>query len=135
MIEAKFFLHLLVHLLAHPARFDQGCQSLQRRVGRVVGEVVLPLTRGAVLAHQPDLVAREMLALAHGQPVGDPHAGRRERRLERAFGADPPGEGAEWRAAIRLGLARQSGWDTVSAVTQGGRSPTGVTALTVTVRP
>ena len=40
-----------------------------------------------------------------------------------------------WRAAIRLGLARQSGWDTVSAVTQGGRSPSGVMALTVTARP
>lgn len=37
MIEPQFDLHLLVHLLADPARLDQGCQPLKRHVGGEVG--------------------------------------------------------------------------------------------------
>jgi hypothetical protein len=50
MVEAQLVLHLLVHRLADPAPLDQRRQPLERRVGRVVGEVVLALTRGAMLA-------------------------------------------------------------------------------------
>src|SRR3954462_3953940 len=76
VVEAELLLELLVRLLARPARLDQGRQLLERGLGRQVGEVVLPLTRGAVLAHQPDLVARrmlpvtELLALGRAPPQG-----------------------------------------------------------------
>src|SRR4028119_369699 len=51
--EPQLALELLVHLLAHPARLNQGGQGLQRRVGRVVGQGVLALAGGAGLADEP----------------------------------------------------------------------------------
>lgn len=36
MVQAQLVLELLVHLLADPARLDQGGQDLERRVGRMV---------------------------------------------------------------------------------------------------
>jgi hypothetical protein len=56
VVEAELLLELLVRLLAHPARLDHGRQLFERRIGRQVREVVLPLTRRPMLAHQPDLV-------------------------------------------------------------------------------
>src|SRR4051812_24999321 len=50
MVEAELLLHLLVRLLAHPARLDRGPQLLERGLRGQVGEVVLPLARGAMLA-------------------------------------------------------------------------------------
>jgi hypothetical protein len=55
-------LELLVRLLADPARLDRGRQRLQRRLGGEVREIVLVLARGAMLADQPDLLARQMPA-------------------------------------------------------------------------
>ncbi len=43
VIEPKFFLELLVRLLADPPRLDERRQLLQRCVGRRVGQVVLAL--------------------------------------------------------------------------------------------
>jgi len=38
VIEAEFFLHLLMRLLAHPARFDGGGQRPQVGIARQVGK-------------------------------------------------------------------------------------------------
>jgi len=57
VIEAELVLHLLVHLLADPAALDRRSQGLERCVGRKVGEVVLPLTCGAMLADEPSLIS------------------------------------------------------------------------------
>jgi hypothetical protein len=43
VIEAKLLLHLLMHLLAHPAPFDHRCQDGERRRRGMVREVILPL--------------------------------------------------------------------------------------------
>ena len=56
VVEAEFLLHLLVGLLAYPARLDRAGQGAPRRAGRQVREVVLALARGAPLAHEPDLL-------------------------------------------------------------------------------
>ena len=41
--QPELALHLLVHLLADPARLDQHRQNLERHIGRVAGQVVLAL--------------------------------------------------------------------------------------------
>ena len=50
VVEAEFLLHLLVRLLADPARLDEPGEALDRGVGGQVGEVVLRLAGGAALA-------------------------------------------------------------------------------------
>ncbi len=44
VIEAKFLLHLLVRLLAHPAALDQRRQAFQRDIFSMVGQVVFALS-------------------------------------------------------------------------------------------
>ena len=44
VIEAKFFLELLVGLLANPSRLDGTCQGAQVGLRRQVGEIVFLLT-------------------------------------------------------------------------------------------
>jgi hypothetical protein len=44
VIEAEFFLELLVGLLANPSRLDGSCQSVQVSVRRQVGEIVFLLS-------------------------------------------------------------------------------------------
>src|SRR3954463_1738086 len=96
VIEPEFFLELLVRLLTYPARLDQGGQLLQRRVWRQVGQVVLALPRGTVLAHQPHLIAGQMLmglpVQTNRWPVGDPYANSGELRPQWSLGAAPPGD-------------------------------------------
>ena len=43
VVEAEFFLQLLVRLLAGPPGLDRRREGLQRRAGGMAGEVVLPL--------------------------------------------------------------------------------------------
>ena len=43
VVQPQLVLELLVQLLAHPARLDQGGQGLERGLGRQVREVVLAL--------------------------------------------------------------------------------------------
>jgi hypothetical protein len=45
VVEAEFFLHLLMRLFADPARLEQPNQALHGSIGGQVGEVVLPLAR------------------------------------------------------------------------------------------
>ena len=50
VVEAEFFLELLVGLLADPSRLDRGGERLEVGVGRQVGKIVFALARGATLA-------------------------------------------------------------------------------------
>ena len=43
VVEAKFFLKLLVGLLADPSRLDRGGERLEAGVGRQVGKIVFAL--------------------------------------------------------------------------------------------
>src|SRR5688572_2636487 len=95
VVQAQLLLELLVRLLAHPAGLDPRHENLERRVGRVVREMVLSLPRVAVLTHEPDLLTGQVLGASHDGAIGDPHSNRRERSLERTLGASPPGDGAE----------------------------------------
>jgi hypothetical protein len=73
MVEAQLLLELLVRLLAYPAGLDHRRQLLQRRRGRQVGEIVLAFARGPMLAHQPDLIAGQVPAIAELRALGRPH--------------------------------------------------------------
>ena len=44
VIEAEFFLHLLMGLFADPSRLDGGRQRAQAGAGRQIGEVIFPLS-------------------------------------------------------------------------------------------
>src|ERR1700691_2122230 len=61
VVEAKFFLELLVGLLADPSGLDRGGERLEGGVGRQGGKIVFALARGATLADQPGLLARHVL--------------------------------------------------------------------------
>ncbi len=69
VVEAQFLLQLLVALLAHPARLDCAGQGAPGRAGRQVREVVLALARGAPLAHQPDLRARQVAVVSESKQI------------------------------------------------------------------
>jgi hypothetical protein len=121
MVEPKLFLELLVRLLADPSRLDALRQLLERRVGGQVGEVVLALTAGAVLADQPHLVAGQMEAIADGGAVGRPHPQRGELGPQRALGAATPGDRPPGGAGQhRLGLDRGCRRHRMLAGTTGG---------------
>src|SRR5277367_861700 len=96
VIEAEFFLELLVGLLADPSRLDRGGERLEVGVGRQVGKIVFALARGATLADEPGLLARHVLhALlmdALWRTIGDEHAHGGEGRRQRSFGSFTPAD-------------------------------------------
>jgi hypothetical protein len=98
VVEAEFFLHLLVRLLAGPAGLDRRREGLQRRAGGMAGEVVLPLAAAAPLAHQPQLIAGQAVAGLRLRTVGHPHPPGGEAGGERALGALPPADRAPGRS-------------------------------------
>jgi hypothetical protein len=49
VIEAQFFLELLMGLFADPARLDRAGESLDRGVARQIGEIVFALAIRAML--------------------------------------------------------------------------------------
>ena len=51
VIEAKFFLQLLMRLFANPAGLDGGCQEVQVRPGGQVIEIVFFLSRDTLFAN------------------------------------------------------------------------------------
>lgn len=69
MIEAEFFLELLMRLFADPAGLDGAGDVFDRGVGGKIGEIVFPLAVGAMLAHQPGLFARHMLCASSADPL------------------------------------------------------------------
>src|SRR3954453_10504163 len=108
VVEAELLLELLVRLLAHPARLDGRRQLLEGRVGREVREVVLALAAGAVLAHQPHLLAGQVPAVPELTALGRAHPYGGELGRERPFGAAPPGDAAP-RDPRQGGLGRDRG--------------------------
>ena len=62
VVQTEFFLELLMCLFADPACFDGAGQLLDRRVGGQVREVVLAFAGRAMLAHEPDLLAWQVLS-------------------------------------------------------------------------
>ena len=96
VIEAEFFLELLVGLLADPSRLDRGGERLEVGVGRQVGKIVFALARSAALADQPGLLARHgrhaLLMDALWRTIGDPHAHGGEGGRQRPFGSFTPAD-------------------------------------------
>jgi site-specific DNA recombinase len=66
--EQVRFCHLRKDYFAHPARLDGSRQRPQRGPRRQVAEVVLALATRAPLAHQPDLVTRQVAVVRPGLP-------------------------------------------------------------------
>ena len=77
MVEAELLLQLLVGLLTDPSRLDRGSQAAQIHPGGQVGKIVFLLSRHAMLADEPSLVAGKMLLTfvpyPLRRPVGDAH--------------------------------------------------------------
>ena len=97
VVQAQLLLELLVRLLTGPPTFEGGGKLFQRGVGGMVGEVELALARRAVLAHQPALLAGQVLGTGGNWPVGDAHAPGCERRPQWTLGARAPGQRLERR--------------------------------------
>src|SRR6201995_2498695 len=96
VIEAEFFLELLMGLFAGPSGLDRGGERLEVGVGRQVGKIVFALARGATLADEPGLLARHVLhALvvdALWRTIGAPHAHGGEGGRQRPFGSFTPAD-------------------------------------------
>jgi len=105
VVEAQLLLELLVRLLARPPGLDQRRQPLERRVGRQVREVVLPLARGPALADQPDLLAGQVPAVAELRSLRGPHPHGGELGRERPLGPAAPGDAAPC-GVLERGLGR-----------------------------
>ena len=92
MVEAEFFLQLLVSLLADPARLDRCGQRLEAGFRRQVREIVFLLAGRAPLADKPDLFAWQMLhalvADPLGRPIGHAHADGGEAGFQRPLCAN-----------------------------------------------
>ena len=98
VVKTEFFFHLLVSLLANPARLDGGCQNVKLGLRRQVGEIVFLLSRHPVFADEPSLIARKMLVAFVPDPlwwsVGDPDPDSGETSLELSFRTGAPADGA-----------------------------------------
>ena len=96
VVKAQPLLHLLVDLLAHPARLDGGGEVDEGGSGLQVGQIVFALAGGSPLAHQPSLLSRHVLMAfvvdALGRAVGDADAAGGKARAQGPFGAAPPGD-------------------------------------------
>src|SRR3990170_5489981 len=94
MIEAEFFLELLMGLLADPARFDGARQVFDRRIGGQVREVIFTLSAGAMFPDQPNFFAGHVLGTHSADTLRrtvrhpDPDGG--EACRETSLGAAPP---------------------------------------------
>src|SRR3954466_2362008 len=88
--EPELLLELLVHLLAGPARLDEGDQPPQRGPLRQVAEIVFLLAAVAPFADQPKLLAWQAGARGVEPPVRHAHPHGGEAGVERALGAGAP---------------------------------------------
>ena len=113
MIEAKFFLQLLVRLLTNPAGLDGRGKRLEWRVFRQIDEIIFTFAIGAALANQPDYLSWHVLPThvvdALRWPVGDPHPYSGEAGGQAAFGATAPAERRP-RHIGKHGLSRGRPW-------------------------
>jgi hypothetical protein len=82
VVEAKFFLELLMRLFANPPGLDGRGELLERGLGRQVRCIVFLLSCRAPLANKPHLIAGHGLdaVIAHTMavPVGDPNTACRK---------------------------------------------------------
>jgi hypothetical protein len=96
MIEAEFFLELLVRLFANPTRLDRGGERLEIDICGQVGEIVFSFARTAAFADEPGFLAGYMLhsfvADALRRTVGDAHADGGEGGGQRSLGSLAPGQ-------------------------------------------
>ena len=69
MVEAEFFLELLMRLSADPPRLDRGSEHFERGIGRQVRHVLFLLPDRSTLADKPDLVTRHALHAVFEHPV------------------------------------------------------------------
>lgn len=90
VIEAEFFLRLLVRLLADPTGLDGRGERAQRRVRGVVRQVGLAFPVCPPFTHQPRKVAGQVLAVGRWRAIGDPNAHRRELSVQRTARPRPP---------------------------------------------
>ena len=94
MVEAEFFLELLMGLLTDPSCLDRGGELLERRIDGQVRHIVLLLPGRPSLTDEPDLVAWHALHAIVEHPVlvaiGNANATRRKATCQATFGAAPP---------------------------------------------
>src|SRR5260370_7957234 len=98
MIEAEFFLELLVRLLAGPAGLDRRGEGFEIGVGGEVGKIIFLLSGRAPLADEPDLFAWRVLhasvAYALRRTVGDAHANCGEAGFQGSLRSLAPTQGS-----------------------------------------
>ena len=86
VIEAQFFLELLMRLLANRARLDRRGERLEIGLCGQVGEIVFLFARAAAFAYEPGFLARHVLhalvADALWRPIGNAHADGGEGGME-----------------------------------------------------
>lgn len=94
MIEAEFFLKLLMRLFTDPAGLDSPGDVHDRCLGGKIGEMVFPLTVEAMRPHQRGVFARHMLCAGRPDPlwraIGDAHAHSGEAGGQAAVGSPAP---------------------------------------------
>jgi hypothetical protein len=80
VIQPQLLLHLLVRLLARPARLDRSGQPLARSADGIIRQVVSAFSVLPFLADQPDAFAWVAPpARRSGAVPGNPRSGRRRR--------------------------------------------------------
>ena len=94
VVEAKFFLQLLMRLFADPSGFDRGGKGLEADIGGKVGHIVFLLAGRPPFADEPDFVARHALHAIIGHAVlmavSDANATGRKETGQPALRAPPP---------------------------------------------
>jgi hypothetical protein len=94
VIEAQFFLELLMRLLANPARLDRAGESLDRGPAGQIGETVFACPIRAMLTHQPGLLTRHVLSPGRADPlrrtISNAHAHSRKAGYQPSLGSPAP---------------------------------------------
>jgi hypothetical protein len=85
VVEAEFFLELLMGLFADPARLDRGGESFEISVERDLDQIVFSFAGSAPFADEPGLYAGQMLHAFLANPlwrsIGHAHPGGGEAQL------------------------------------------------------
>lgn len=102
VVEPELVLHLLVRLLAAPARLDGPGQRAAPGAGRMIAQVVLALSARSAFADEPRGLARQMAAVGPARAVGHADADGGEVEPKRSRRAQAPGNGPEGPRAERV---------------------------------
>lgn len=105
VIEAEFFLELLMRLFADPSGLDRRRKLFEAHIWRQIRHIVFLLTRRPSFADEPDLFARHTLhpLVAHAMfvPVRNANTSSREETREPAFRSTPPTDPLPFRVSQR----------------------------------